>query len=308
MPAGSRIPPGLPKEFSSADKPYALYEDIEYGEYWDDPVQSQQDALEQHLVSDFIAPRGNRIIDIGCGYGRLAPCYIDRFDQAVLFDGSMSLLRQAQESLGTRVTIVAGDVGHLPFKSGSFDNALSIRVLQHVHDLGGTISEMHRVLCRGGRFVFSYHNKRNANRVLRYLKSRKIADPFSHESAEVSPTLISHHPDRFSETLASAGFASPEYRGAVVVGGIARITRGLGRTKPSGLKWASFAGRHRLAPWLLGSTSAETGDVLRQAGSIDDLFACPTCRGDLARSAESFECTACETSFPIREGIADFRL
>jgi hypothetical protein len=44
------------------------------------------------------------------------------------------------------------------------------------------------------------------------------------------------------------------------------------------------------------------------ASSVDELFECPTCRGDLARSTEAFECTACKRAFPIREGIADFRL
>ncbi len=299
---------GLPADFSVAEKSCSLYEDVEYEEYWDDPGQVRQDALEKRLISDMLPSRGRRIIDVGCGYGRLAPCYIDRFDSVVLYDGSMSLLRQARESLGDRAVVVAGDVMRLPFKAAAFDNVLSIRVLQHMKDLDGAIAGMRRILAREGQFLFSYHNKRNAHRVLTYPKSRRIADPFSHESAEVSPTLISHHPQRMAAIFGSAGFSQPEYRGAVVVNSIARLAEKLGGHEPSGLKWASFTGEHRLAPWLIGRACALDGSPLVTGDSIDDLFECPSCAGDVTRHAESFECVRCGSHYPICDGIADFRL
>lgn len=307
-PGGHDVSRGLPTAFPSAEKGFALYEDIPYEEYWEDPAMTHQNLLEQRLVSDLLPARGQRIIDIGCGYGRLLPCYADRFADVVLFDGSVSLLRHARESAGGCATLVAGDVAHLPFKPASFDAILSIRVLQHLADLEGALRGVQRILARDGRFVFSYHNKRNAHRILHYLKSRRVSDPFSLDSAEVSPTLISHHPSRVAALLASVGLSEPLYRGAVAVDSVANITGKLGRQAPSGLVWAGFTGRHMLAPWLIGRSLAESGDALRQADSINDLFECPACRGDLTRSDSSFECTACHRGYPIREGIIDFRL
>jgi len=306
--ASSEPSRGLPADFSVAEKDCALYEGVRYEEYWGDPAQVRQNALEKHLVREMLPPRGHRIIDVGCGYGRLAPCYLDRFDSVVLYDGSMSLLSQARDSMGDRAILVAGDVMRLPFKTASFDNVLSIRVLQHMHDLVGAVGGIRRILAKNGSFLFSYHNKRNAHRVLTYPQSCRIADPFSLESAEVSPTLISHHPERMAALLGDVGFSKPEYRGAVIINSVAKLTERLGGREPSGLSWARISGRYRLAPWLIGRVQALEGPGLVKGEDVSDLFECPACRGDVARRDESFECSECGTRYPIIEGIVDFRL
>ena len=169
----------------------------------------------------------------------------------------------------------------------------SRRVLQHMQNLDGAIVGIRRVLASDGQFLFSYHNKRNAHRILTYPKARRIADPFSHESAEVSPTLISHHPERMDAILGDAGFTQPDYRGAVVVNSLATLAEKLGSgPDPAGLKWATFTGEHRLAPWLIGRTRAVDGPDLAAADSIDELFECPSCRGDVRRLDESYECAS----------------
>jgi SAM-dependent methyltransferase len=199
-------------------------------------------------------------------------------------------------------------VMRLPFKPAAFDNVLSVRVLQHMQDLDGAITGIRRILARDGQFLFSYHNKRNAHRVLTYPKSRRIADPFSRESAEVSPTLISHHPERMAAILGDAGFSQPDYRGAVVVNSLAALSEKLGSREPSGLRWASFTGKHRLAPWLIGRTRAVDGADLAPGDSLDELFECPSCHGDVRRLDGSYECGVCGSSYPIVDGIVDFRL
>lgn len=299
---------GLPDRFPPSEKRYSLYEDVEYQEYWEDPGQIRQDALERHILSDMLPVSGRRIIDLGCGYGRLAPVYLDRFDQVVLYDGSLSLLRDAHDALGTRALLVAGDVGRLPFKAASFDCVLTIRVLQHVHNLQDTLEEVRRIIASEGQLVFSYHNKRNAHRLLHYLKARRSGNPFSLESAEIDATLISHHPTRVGALMRNAGFSTPEYRGAVVVNSLASITDRFRSQMPAGARWAPFMGRFRLSPWLIGRSFAEGGDDLQTGDSIDDLFQCPSCHGDLTPSNRGFECLVCHRGYPIDDGIIDFRL
>ena len=299
---------GLPEKFPPPEKSYSLYEDVEYQEHWEDSGHIRQDALERHIISDMLPVSGRRIIDVGGGYGRLAPVYLERFNQAVLYDGSLSLLRSARDTLGDRAVLVAGDVGRLPFKPASFDCVLTIRVLQHVHDLPGTLEEMRRVTAGDGSLVFSYHNKRNANRILHYLGTRKTGDPFSPESAEIGPTLISHHPAQVATLLHDARFSAPDYRGTVVVNSLARITEAFGRKAPAGATWAPLMGKFWLAPWLIGRSVAEGAEDLQAADSIEGLFQCPICHGDLVRSDQGYECPACRRSYPIEDGIADFRL
>lgn len=299
---------GLPDEFAPPERDFALYEDVPYQDFWEDHGRTRQDALERFIIADMLPASGRRILDLGCGYGRLAPVYIDRFDQVVLCDGSLSLLRDAQAAVGPRAVFVLADLAHLPFRPASFDCVLTIRVLQHVRDLQSALEEARRVIAGGGQMLFSYHNKRNARRILRYFEIRKIGDPFSLESAQLEATLISHHPRHVGTLLRQAGFEEPEYRGTVVLDGLARVTERIGGRLPAGARWARFVGRSWLAPWLIGRVFAQGSVVPPAVGPVDDLFRCPICHGDLTRSDQQLECQACRRRYPIDEGIFDFRL
>lgn len=298
----------LPDEFPPAERSYSLYEGIEYQGFWDDPRLRRQDALEQHLLSEMLPASGRRILDLGGGYGRLAPCYIDRFEQVVLCDGSLSLLRDARAALGEGALLVAADLGRLPFKAAAFDCVLTIRVLQHVHDLEGTLEEVRRILGGEARLVFSYHNKRNAKGMLQNLARRGDASPFSLQSTEPMPTLISRHPSAVESLLHETGFSAPEYRGTAFLHSLSIITDRFGGRRPAGAGWARFMGKHRLAPWLIGKSFAHNADALLQADSLTGLLQCPSCEGSLNPSDVGFECSACERGYPSVDGILDFRL
>ncbi|PKQ15526.1 MAG: hypothetical protein CVT67_08900 [Actinobacteria bacterium HGW-Actinobacteria-7] len=298
----------LPDKFPPAEKSFSLYEDIEYQEYWEEPGLDRLDALEQHLITELLPASGRSIIDLGCGYGRLAPCYVDRFERVVLCDGSLSLLHGARETLGDRAVLVAADVTRLPFKPASFDAVLTIRVLQHIQNLECAFEEAHRILARDGTFVFSYHNKSNPHRVLRYLADRSSGNPFTLESVPVWATLISHHPRRVGALMREAGFSDPEYCGTVVVNALANITDRLGRKSPSGASWAQLMGRLRIAPWLIGQSFSQGGSELAPGDDASEILACPACHGDLSRSDRGFGCSACTRMYPIEDGIFDFRV
>lgn len=300
---------GLPDRFPPAEKSHSLYEGVEYQEFWEDPRLRRQDALEQHIISEMLPTSGRRILDLGCGHGRLTPCYRDRFDQAVLCDGSLSLLREARAAVGSTPTLVAADVAHLPFRPASFDCVLTIRVLQHIHDLDGALIEVRRVIAGNGRLVFSYHNKRNAKRIVRYFAARGASNPFSLVPTEPMPTLISRHPRMVELALQEAGFSPPEYQGTALVHPLASFGERFGRQAPAGAGWgwARFMGRSKLAPWLIGNSFAEADNELKTAGAIDEIFQCPVCQAAVGRSDEGFECLACHRAYPIEDGIFDFR-
>ncbi len=58
---------------------YRFYEGVEYKHFWDGLKRSKLDELEHAIVRELLPVSGRRIIDVGCGYGRLADCYLNRF-------------------------------------------------------------------------------------------------------------------------------------------------------------------------------------------------------------------------------------
>ena len=105
-------PVGLPKRLRRIGS-CELYEGIEYKEFWQGKSRIKLDETERALISNLLPIRGRCIIDIGCGYGRLADCYMDRFEQSVLVDGSLTLLKQAVETTDGKAIYVAADSYHL---------------------------------------------------------------------------------------------------------------------------------------------------------------------------------------------------
>lgn len=309
------IPAGLPQALKPGDEAVGLFEGVPYEQYWEDPGRSRQETLENHLLARSLPRSGDTIVDLGCGYGRLAPLYLGKFRKTVLVDGSLSLLRQARERYGDAVTLVAADVRRLPFRAGSFDCAVSVRVLQHLQDPSSAIAEAHRVLGGGGTYIASFHNKRNLRRVMHYFAGKDVARPFGPDSVEVSPALISHHPRTFDAWMRGAGFGSISYEGAMVVEPVARVTERIGGGAPSGTRWARLSGAMAVAPWLIGKATATESHQggqpkpreSRPAEYPEDLLCCPECQGGLRVEGHSMACPACERNYPIIDGIFDLR-
>ena len=106
-------------------------------------------ALERQL---HLAP-GQRILDLGCGIGRLSAWLAgtDRFVVGV--DTSMAMLATARSRPWTNVAFVAYGGAELPFADQSFDRVVSVFVLQHVltdDQLDRLLAELARVTRSGG--------------------------------------------------------------------------------------------------------------------------------------------------------------
>jgi 2-polyprenyl-6-hydroxyphenyl methylase/3-demethylubiquinone-9 3-methyltransferase len=111
------------------------------------------DAADYRLIAlrQALAPLpGLSILDLGCGKGRFARHLARAGARVVGVDLSAGMLHQAQ---GIDRVQAAGS--SLPLKSGSFDSAIAIEVLQHVapRSLESVVREAARVLRPGGRLV-----------------------------------------------------------------------------------------------------------------------------------------------------------
>lgn len=103
--------------------------------------------LERPWV-EFGLPSSGRILDVGCGSGWV--------------QASLEAQGLRVESLDLRrncASMVQGDATQLPYRDESFDGATCLRTLQHIPDAARGLSEIRRVLRRGGPLLVAVSNK-----------------------------------------------------------------------------------------------------------------------------------------------------
>ncbi len=290
-----------------SDRAVCDYEGTSYrARFWDGQGREYEDLAERIALRRLLPPRGRRLVEIGAGFGRLADLY-DHYDQVVLLDYAKSGLREAQARLGRsdRILYVAADLYSLPFASGVFDTAVTVRVLHHVEDVPAALHEIAGVLRPGGAYVLEYANKRNAKAVLRYLSRRQRWSPFAPEPYEFAHLNFDFHPSWMTRQLTQAGFVTeaelavshfrhPLFKRLLSPARLAALD-GLLQARGSGLKASPSL-------FLLARTPG--------AGSITEgaLFRCPACRrGGLVGGEEGLNCTACGATWAVTDGIYDFK-
>ena len=94
---------------------------------------------------------GARVLDVGCGTGRLVGALSDRCAETTGIDPSLEMLAVARRKL-PGATFVEGRAERLPFTPGSFDRIVYSLVV-HLLDRAAAFTEAHRVLARDGKIA-----------------------------------------------------------------------------------------------------------------------------------------------------------
>jgi SAM-dependent methyltransferase len=97
---------------------------------------------------------GRRVLDVGCGTGRLALALAERGARVWGVDPSEEMLAQARANTVGKVALKRAAAEALPFKSGWFERAL-FRLVVHLVDRPRAFRESARVLADGGRLVLA---------------------------------------------------------------------------------------------------------------------------------------------------------
>jgi SAM-dependent methyltransferase len=119
-------------------------------------TQTEWDELILRDLAELLPP-ANRILDVGCGYGRLAVPLAVAGYQVQGLDLSSVMIEAAQENAaeaGVRIPFVVGSMTDLPYDDASFDVVLCLwsafHELLEVHAQTAAIHEMWRVLVGDG--------------------------------------------------------------------------------------------------------------------------------------------------------------
>lgn len=275
-------------------------------EFWEGQGRDYEDRVERIALRRLLPPQGGqRLLEIGAGFGRLTDEY-HRYRQVVLLDYSFSQLQYAREHHGASdcFIYVAADAYRLPFKPGTFDGATMIRVIHHMADAPAALAQVRRALTSGGTFILEHANKQNLKAMLRYAFKRQDWSPYNHQPVEFVELNFDFHPAYIVKELEKSGFKTHK-----------RIP-------------VSFFRINVLKKYLPGRLLASMDSVLQYSGAlyapsifvkasavgnspdnlhVESLFACPESGGELVREGDVLRCKENGRRYAIRDGIYDFK-
>lgn len=154
---------------------------------WADYIEDSQSRSSSAMATaeSFIKlagiSQGSRILDLGCGHGRITELLVERVPNLDLVGVDMTphLLDSFVVESGTngaRINLMLGDITRLPFGDADFDVAISSRVFQYLPDPLAGVREAVRVLKPGGVLAIAIPNKLNPVKYITY--KAKLHSPF----------------------------------------------------------------------------------------------------------------------------------
>jgi SAM-dependent methyltransferase len=132
---------------------------------------------EQTLLAAVGEVRPRRILDVGCGDGRIPSLY--GAPEVICVDSSEASVKAAgQRGLDARLA----DAQELPFDDASFDVVTCNHALYHVPDRDRALAEIVRVLRPGGRFAGIYNTPAHLRQVWEAVGADWARDEFDSET------------------------------------------------------------------------------------------------------------------------------
>lgn len=133
------------EQWNKAAASYAeLQERSEYVEVTKDVVRAR-----------FIRLCGEKVLDLGCGYGWYTDYFSSIGAEAYGIDGSQEMIKLAKERYPESTFIIADINEGIPFPDASFDMVFCNQVLMDIENVEPLFYEVNRILKKDGIFYFS---------------------------------------------------------------------------------------------------------------------------------------------------------
>lgn len=120
---------------------------------------NNKDFLCEKIVLKSIPKSVKKILDFGCGSGSFTEKLCSKNREVYGCDADISLMKKNRgKNKKAKYSLVPIN-GKIPYKSNFFDCVTMMGVLEHVLDEGKTLTEIHRVLKKGGMLYIYGLNK-----------------------------------------------------------------------------------------------------------------------------------------------------
>jgi len=274
-------------------------------DFWEGRGRDYEDRVERDVLRRLLPRHGQRLLEIGAGFGRISDEY-RMYDQVVLLDYSVSQLQYARETYGDDGYLyVAADAYRMPFQAGVFDGATMIRVLHHFERVPDVMKAIERVMAPGGVFILEFANKRNLKAMMRHYLGLQGWDPNDLDPVEFVELNFNFHPSYIYSELRAAGFDLVRsvpvsffrvgvLKRMVAAGALARADAVAQRTG-----WD-------VAPSVFTRSTVRRAAPDQTSLSDEAIFACPQTGSALQRDGDTLV-SAEGTRYAIRDGIYDFK-
>lgn len=183
------------------------------GEFWR--------RFEESLALEFLGGPANRILDLGCGPGRLADSLSPLASVVLGVDIAEAMISVAcARSHPENVRYSVMDATRTALKSECFDAVISLGMFEYLSDPSPFLSEILRILKPGGRVVFTCYNRvplvvrawlfgEAVFRSVMCKSSPKREGPARHELYRT----VAHESKQILRVLKNRGFSESDCRG-----------------------------------------------------------------------------------------------
>jgi SAM-dependent methyltransferase len=149
------------------------------------------------------------VLDIGCGDGYFASLVFNK-PLCAGIDSDKKIIHEAKVR-GFHQHVVAASAAEIPFPSGFFNTVISNCVLEHIIELDKALQEIHRVLRRGGHFVFTVPGHRFGEMLLgssflRFCRLKRLSMAYGNWFNRISLHYHTDSPDIWVKRLDDYGF------------------------------------------------------------------------------------------------------
>ena len=153
----------MARHYDSLALLYRLFwgEHVHHG-FWpngSEPLQGAPERLVEHLAERARIQRGERVLDVGCGYGASGRWLARRLGCRIvgltisLDQARYSVRRNARQGPSSLTRVIRADAETLPFRTDSFDVVWVVECNEHLQDKVGFVAAAADLLRPGGRLA-----------------------------------------------------------------------------------------------------------------------------------------------------------
>lgn len=180
---------------------------------WDaatyDRVSDPQVAMAEGVLERLALQPGERVLDAGCGSGRVTELLLQRGAEVVAADQSSSMVEAARARLAGRAQVLHCDISEIELPE-PVDAVFSNAVFHWVPDHDRLFATLHRALRPGGRLVAQFGGAGNVERFHGGARMVGNREPYAEYLRDwVGPWNFAG-PEETAERLERAGFARME--------------------------------------------------------------------------------------------------